>query len=264
MKKIIITLSILFSTLLLYTTYASSYKLTVTPDNKSVEPGNEVLVSLVVSDIEAGSEGINVVETTLEYDTDIIDSIEFIDKNNWKSTYNSNSGDLKGKLLYTKMVTGITSEEEIGVIKFKIKNNLKNYNTQIKLLQVTSNDGYTLMNDGDKVITLYYRQPQAHPVQPDKPGNDSSSSEPFEPANPSEPTTSNESVTPDSPSNSSNTTVPTNRTTTSETSEEQTTFSNAQTGDIIIFIIVILALALLISVVLFFYSKKIKKDNNSK
>lgn len=254
MKKILITFFALFLAILFCSSYASTYTFTATPDKSNVYPGDEVFVSLVISDIDAGNEGINVVETTLEYDTNIFEKVEFIDKNNWKSNYNSNSGDLFGKLLYSKMVSGVTSDEEIGVIKFTIKDNLSAFQTDIKFLQVTSNDGYILMNDGDKIIPITYKTANT----PSKP---TSPAVPDEPANPETPsnTITNTAPTPDSTPNSTPEKVeePVKE-------ENKTIIPNVQTGDIIWFVIVILVLAIIISVILYIYSKKHKKDINNK
>ena len=169
MKKIVISILFISVFLLSYCTYASSFKFTATPEIIAVKPGDEVSVTLKISDIDAGNEGINVVETTLEYDNNYIDSIDFIDKNDWNSTYNSNQGDLFGKLLYSKMVVGVKDDEEIGVLKIKIKENVDEFETQVKLKNVTSNDGYSLMDDGTKTVTLKYKivTPDPQPTPPD-------------------------------------------------------------------------------------------------
>ena len=164
MKKIILTVVLLFCALLFYASYASSFNFSAEPDEATVKPGDEISISLKISDIDAGTEGINVVETTLTYDKSIIENVSFVDKNNWKSTYNPNEGNLQGKLLYTKMVSGVKNDEEIGVLKVKIKEGLTNsFETELKLAQVTSNDGYSLINIGDKKVKLSYVSPTPTP-----------------------------------------------------------------------------------------------------
>lgn len=220
MKKIIIPFCIFFVILLSYTSYASNYTFTANANKTTVNPGDEVTISLKVSDIEAGKNGINVVETTLEYDTSLFENFEIIDKNDWKSTYNSNQGNRYGKLLYTKMVTGVTEDQEIGILKFKLKDNLDEQETQIKLFQVTSNDGYELMNDGDKIITLKIVKPSI-PVQP-------------------EPDTEPDAE-PEKPSNIED--------------EDNGTVMGVQTGDLLIIVIIILLLVIIINLIIFFYYK---------
>ena len=254
MKKFIISFILLFSVLAFNSVYASTFSFSTLPELESVVPGEELLITLKVSDIDAGEDGINVVETKLEYDKSIIDSIEFVEKNNWKSTYNPNEGDLYGKLLYTKMVTGVKDDEEIGVLKVKIKDSLtSNFFTEIKLLQVTSNDGYTLMNDGDKIIRLVYIKHSPAPVEPEYP------EEPVEPENTNTTAELEKTVTPSEPKKED-----------INTSEEESkksvipVFDNAQTGDIIGLVLVVLALFIIIYVVVKIVGNKYKNSNDNK
>lgn len=247
MKKLFISIIILFFVMLSYTCYASTFEFTPQSNKTGVNPGDEVFISMKISDITA-TDGINVVETTLNYDKSIIDSIEFIDKNEWKSTYNSNQGELYGKLLYTKMVTGVKDDEEIGVLKVKIKENLDQFKTDITFSQVTSNDGFELMNVGDKVVTLTYSKSQPKPEPKPEPEPDPEPQP--KPPVPDEP--SNE-VTPRNEANPANNVEP--------KKDVPNNSPNAQTGDIIGFVCVILLIAVILSLVLFIISKK-KKDNN--
>lgn len=242
MKKFIISFFTLFIILLSYTTYASTYTFTAEADKTTVNPGDEVTILLKVSNINAGSKGINVVETTLEYDNSIFESLDFIDKNDWKPTYNTNSGNRFGKLLYTKMVSGVTTDEEIGILRFKLKDNLDEMQTQIKLLQVTSNDGYSLMNDGDKIITLnIVKSPK--PITPD-------------PVNPTPEEPTPEEPTPEEP-------TPDNSTKPSTPEKDSGSVSGVQTGDIIGFIIGILLIVIVINFVIYIClkHKKSSKEN---
>lgn len=109
--------------------YASSYKFTAEANKTTVNPGDEVKINLEISDINVPSNGINVVETTLVYDTSVFENFEFIEMNDWKHTYNSNQGKLYGKLLYTKMVSGVSEQEKIGALKFKLKKDLPEMET---------------------------------------------------------------------------------------------------------------------------------------
>lgn len=232
MKKIFISFFVIFSTLLFSCiSYASSYTFTVNPTEALVKPGDEISISLKVSDINAGLYGINAVETTLLYDSNIIENVEFIDKNNWKSTYNPNESNLHGKLLYAKMVTGVKEDEEIGILKLKIKEDIQPFETEIKLLQVTSNDGYELMNNGDKTIKLKYIIDNEEPVSPAETNEDNKPVEQVEP----------EEKNPIS-------IIP------------QKIIEQVQTGDMIWIVISILILAIIILIILFI----IKNKNNKK
>ena len=234
MKKIIISLILTSLILLSCTCYASTYKFSATADKTTVKPGDEVLISLKVSDINAGSDGINVVETTLVYDKNVFDSFNFIPKNDWKHTYNSNAGERFGKLLYTKMITGVTKDEEIGVLKFKLKDELNISETEIKLLQVTSNDGYELMNDGDKIIKLKI----VKDIIPEEP-------KPEEPK-PEEPKP--EEPKPEEPDNKD---------------DDTGTIMGVQTGDFVGIIFFILLITILINIIIFVYNKNKKSSSEN-
>jgi hypothetical protein len=96
--------------------------------------------------------------------------MEFVKQNNWDSTYNDSENSEKfGKLLYTNISTGVTEAESIGRIKFKLKDNLPDMETEIKLLSVTSNDGKVLMPEGDRIIKIKIVSDKTEPEEPEKP-----------------------------------------------------------------------------------------------
>ena len=262
MKKLFISIIILFLIMLSSTCYASSFNFNAESNKVGVNPGDEIFITLKVSDITA-TDGINVVETNLNYDKSIIESVEFIDKNDWKSAYNSNQGELFGKLLYTKMVTGVKDDEEIGVLKVKIKENVDQFQTDITFSQVTSNDGFELMNVGDKVVTLIYKksEPLPKPPIPDEPSNEVTPTNEITPSNEVKPT---------------NTVSPKNEVIANNTKQDEPVkeeepksvvtniIKNAQTGDIIGFVCVILSIAVILSIIFFVISKKNKDTDKQK
>ena len=158
---------------------ASSFKFIAAAQKEIFKPGEEVVVSLDIDEIDAGVEGINVVEMSLEYDKNVFDSMEFVKENNWDSTYNDSENSEKfGKLLYTNISTGITEAETIGRIKFKLKDNLPDMETEIKLLSVTSNDGKVLMPEGDRIIKIKIVSDKTEPEKPEKPQEPEKTEEP--------------------------------------------------------------------------------------
>lgn len=68
---------------------ASSFKFNAKAQEEIVNPGDEVIIDMDVSDIDAGKEGINAVEMFLEYDKSIFENMEFEKQNNWKVEYNN-------------------------------------------------------------------------------------------------------------------------------------------------------------------------------
>lgn len=155
-KKRMILLIIILTIVGFYTiTKASSFIFTSKAQKEIVNPGDEVIINLQISDIDAGNEGINVIETSLEYDKSIFESIEFEKQNNWNIEYNDiKNHDKYGKLLFIKMTSGVKETEQIGKIKLKLRQDLGEMETEIKLKQVTSNDGKELIPEGDKIIKI--------------------------------------------------------------------------------------------------------------
>lgn len=169
-KKILAIVMMVFL-MISYATFvnASSFKFTAEAQKEIFKPGEEVIVGLDVSDIQAGDEGINVVETSLEYDESVFDSMEFVKANEWDYYYNDNKDSEKfGKLLYTNISTGITEAQSIGNIKFKLKDNLPDMETEIKLISVTSNDGKELIPEGDRIIKIKIVNDKETPEEPKK------------------------------------------------------------------------------------------------
>lgn len=135
--------------------YASSFKFDAKAEKEIYKLGEEVYVDMNISEINAGTYGINVIGADLEYDENVFESIEFINKNKWEYEYNSSKTSEKyGKVLFTNISSGVKEAEGIGMIKFKLKSNLSDMETQIKLKQITSNDGKNLLSQGDRIITI--------------------------------------------------------------------------------------------------------------
>ena len=101
---IIITIVIIMG--ILNYSEASSFRLIARADETEVIPGQEVTISLNLSDIDMGEHGINVVEGYLKYEDSFFSAMEMVDKNDWKVTYNNKNG----KFLTSKIIEGIKEE----------------------------------------------------------------------------------------------------------------------------------------------------------
>lgn len=145
---IIITIVIIMG--ILNYSEASSFRLIAKADETEVNPGQEVTISLKISNIDMGEHGINVVEGYLKYEDSFFSAMEMVDKNDWKVTYNNKNG----KFLTSKIIEGIKEEQEILLIKLKVKGDLKEGETEVKLQEITSNDGVNLVSDGNKSIKI--------------------------------------------------------------------------------------------------------------
>lgn len=136
---------------------ASSYDLSVTPENIKAKKGNTLEIEITLKDIDMGEKGINVIEGYIEYDEDVIESIEIIDENQWQMTYNNDKkSELYGKFLSKKNIEGTKENEKIAKIKLKIKDKISKTTSQVKIKEITSNDGEKLINIGEKIINLEF------------------------------------------------------------------------------------------------------------
>lgn len=160
MKKITKILIIIFMiSLMLFPTIvqANSFKLNVTADKTKLNAGDTVTVSLNLSDINVGELGINTIESIIDYDRNIFEEItssSIQSLNNWSFTYNSEDTEQRGKLVAVIIASGVTEDQEIGKITFKVKNNVEYTNTKITLKDITSNNGQELIKDENKEVSF--------------------------------------------------------------------------------------------------------------
>jgi len=155
--KILFIILILTIFLLPVSVQANSFKLNVQANKTTVKPGETVEISLNLSDINAGELGINTVEGVIEYDNTIFEEItssNIQSLNNWSITYNNEETEYKGKFLAVIIQDGVTENQDIGKITFKVKNSAKNTNTSIKIKNILSNDGNTLIEETDKQVSF--------------------------------------------------------------------------------------------------------------
>lgn len=109
-KKVVGALIIAMITMLSATfVSASSFEFNAYAQKEVFRPGEDVFIDMNIDSIEAGKEGINVVEMDLEYDKNVFESMEFIKKNDWNYDYNDDENSAKyGKLLFTNISSGVT------------------------------------------------------------------------------------------------------------------------------------------------------------
>lgn len=99
---------------------AASFQTKLVADQTNLLPGQEVTIGVSLSDIDAGTTGISGFQATLEYDTNIFETVvatNFSAQNNWDGiTYNPANGSLT-----TVKQTFVKTAEEIMTIKLKVK-----------------------------------------------------------------------------------------------------------------------------------------------
>ena len=70
-------------------------------------------------------------------------------------TYNDEARAHQGNFLISNIVAGIKTEQKIGEIKLKVKKDVKEgTNTEIKIKNITSNDGGEIVKESDKRISI--------------------------------------------------------------------------------------------------------------
>ena len=152
---------------------SNSFKASVTPSTTTLKPGEEVTITVKVSDINMGENGINTLEGKIKYDTNVFESVKSSDVqslNNWSTTYNDETSSLNGKFLAVNLSAGTKDDTQILSVKFKVKDDIKETTTtQIDFEDITSNDGTDLVNAGTKSVSLTVNVEEKQPEEPVKP-----------------------------------------------------------------------------------------------
>ncbi len=134
---------------------AESVKYSVTANSQTLKEGEEVVITLKLSDIVAGEDGVYTFGGKLVYDKEIFEEIQvknFQGKNNWSIAYNNEKTDKEGTFLATRM-TGLKEDQEIATLTLKTKTNIKSTKTEIKFIEVSTVGEDTIKLE-DKTITL--------------------------------------------------------------------------------------------------------------
>ena len=158
MKKrlyiIFLIIALIFSLLTVTVNAADSeFKVTLDSSDTSVEKGEEVTVTLNVSDFEENVEkGINRVSGTLEIDDKAFEEVtsESIEGlNDWKVSYDSSTG----KLECTKLKT-ITKGQDVCEITLEAKSSTTSTSGKIELSDLTASDSDVELSADDASLNL--------------------------------------------------------------------------------------------------------------
>ena len=128
-RILLITIMILIAGLTTKVEAAYSAEVTLSSENK-LEAGKNVEVTLKLENINATATGVSVVKGKIEYDTEVFESYTVETKNGWKSENNNNT------FLFEKE-TGVTANEEVAVVKFKVKESISKTSGEIKFTNIT-------------------------------------------------------------------------------------------------------------------------------
>ena len=136
----------------------STFEANVSASKTTLKPGEEVTLTIEISNINMGTNGVNTLEGQIIYDDNVFEEIKsssIQNLNNWTTTYNDENSLLNGKFLSVNLSSGTTQNAKIFSVKFKAKANIEKIKeTKIEIKDITSNDGTDLVNIGNKTITL--------------------------------------------------------------------------------------------------------------
>ena len=113
---------------------------TPTPSSTKLNEGEEITITLELSNIKMGQDGINTFGGKLEYDENVFEKVTSDDissQNNWSIAYNDEETAKNGTFLAI-INTGTSKNQLIGIIKLKVKTNLKSQDTEIKFTSLSS------------------------------------------------------------------------------------------------------------------------------
>lgn len=146
MKKkinLVILFTILLIGLMVTSVFAFSFTASLTPSATTVAPGKELIVTLKVSNIDAGDKGLSAISGVLIYDTSAFEAVteSSIDElNGWTVTYTASTGKI------TAYKTSFVKEEE-DVLQITMKtlagNTVSGKSGTIKLDSVVATNGDT-------------------------------------------------------------------------------------------------------------------------
>lgn len=148
-KKLIITFIFVFLVILNTNVYASNFNTSLEID--SINQENIVLL-LKLKDVNFENT-ISTIEGNLEYDKEIFSEASIENLNGWSIVYN-NEEKANGKFLGFKISNEQIKEEDLCKIILKLKQNIKDSNTQILVKNIKSADGDNLVSTEDKVINI--------------------------------------------------------------------------------------------------------------
>lgn len=157
-----------------------SFDLLVTPEVVKVKSGETVEISMDLSQINVGENGLNSIVGNLKYDEKLFDSMTFIGSENvsndgntkdttkWNVELNQiKDSDLYGKFCIYTMKEGVKDNQNVAKISLKLKDNLKPQTTKIVFENLESSDGKIEVPDENRVVTIIIYDDEKTPEIPE-------------------------------------------------------------------------------------------------
>ena len=144
---------------------ALSFTTSMTANNTKVEPGAEVVVSVKLSSIDVGEQGINTFSAQLGYDVNVFEVLTDTNvegSNDWKSSYYSGTG--RVTLTNTSF---INSDEEMMQITLKVKSDVEDGTKgTVSLTNIIAANPDTEISASDVSTTITVGEERGEPANP--------------------------------------------------------------------------------------------------
>lgn len=157
-----------------------SFDLLVTPEVAKVKSGETVEISIDLSQINVGENGLNSIVGNLKYDEKLFDSMTFVGSENisndgntkdttkWNVELNQiKDSDLYGKFCIYTMKEGVKDNQNVAKISLKLKENLKPQTTKVIFENLESSDGKVEVPDDNRVVTIIIYDDEKTPEIPE-------------------------------------------------------------------------------------------------
>lgn len=131
--------------------YASNFNTALIEDKTNQDPTSIVLI-LKVKDINFDN-NISTIEGNIEYDKNIFSGVNLENLNEWSIAFNKEEN-ANGKFIGFKISEQEIKEEELFKITFKLRDDVKNSNTNISIKNIKSADGDNLVATEDRAIGI--------------------------------------------------------------------------------------------------------------
>lgn len=181
--------------------------------------------------------GINNLVGNLEYDESIFDDVKIEGTNEWIFEQNQNkNSESYGKFVLYTMNEGVSENQNIAVLTFKLKDNLKPQTTEVKFTKLQSSNGKVSVDEDDKKAVIEIYEEEQIPSIPDEP------TVPDVPENPETPEAPDIPETPEQPENN--------------------TIISIKTGDNIVYVSAVLIIATIVLNIMIFSENNQDKQNS--
>lgn len=148
-------------------TQVSAVDLLPSMDQQELQ-GNSIKIYLQLSDLQDYEDGINALSGKLVYNSEIFENASVTGMNSWSAIYNNEEeNENQGKFILITTAGNVTQEQEIAQIELKLKKNVEQEETEIKIEQIETSYHAETMAIEDKVIHLEIEENEIKMIQND-------------------------------------------------------------------------------------------------